>query len=116
MYMPPWGMEEMEACFMKCFKQNFSDEYKKRYNKWGEVMTPILEKQADESMEESLATFLESKELVTVLKEKDQSIQTGELKHYQWVVHRYPITNDDNSLNYSCCRCEFPSEHVLGHI
>ena len=109
-------MEEMEACFMKCFKQNFSDEYKKRYNKWGEVMTPILEKQADESMEESLATFLESKELVTVLKEKDQSIQTGELKHYQWVVHRYPITNDDNSLNYSCCRCEFPSEHVLGHI
>ena len=116
-YLPPWRLEELIRCCRICYKME-ETKVTQLFEKWGGSIRRIVNinfySHYTDKYEASLSSFLSSTDLL----EKINEVESSHLSYddrsqsYQWVLHRWPKTTEDGTVNYRYCDLDFPSQYI----
>ena len=72
----------------------------------------MLSPSRDVKYDRQLKDILQSSGLTDLLKLSAPDMQSKELNDRQWLIHRYPVQDEEGEVDYTCFTVEFPSQYV----
>jgi hypothetical protein len=114
--MPPWDYHELRDCRDKIYPDITNKRLDFRFTKWGGSIRCLLKtKYEDKRNDYLLKEFLGTSDIIQIVNQLEGSkVLTTKVVTYRWLVHRFPVVNDDGLTEYRNpnVTSQFPTNYV----